>query len=146
MVRQQRHLGVYGFCVRDARLLLIRKARGPYTGLLDLPGGGIAFGEQPEETLRREFLEETGLEVTPASLWTVRSHTLRHTTVEGSLEDLHHIGVLYRVAIPEGETGPLKSEPDGEDSHGAVWVAFHDLHDGELTPFARWAFREDRTL
>lgn len=43
------------------RAVLRRKARGPYLGLLDLPGGSPVPGESPEETLRRELIEERGV-------------------------------------------------------------------------------------
>lgn len=32
-------------------------------GTWEFPGGNIEFGESPEEALKREYLEETGLEV-----------------------------------------------------------------------------------
>ncbi|MGE5672489.1 MAG: NUDIX domain-containing protein, partial [Mycobacterium leprae] len=43
-VRETRN-GAYGVCIVDGRVLVIRKAKGPYKGLYDLPGGGIEFGE-----------------------------------------------------------------------------------------------------
>ena len=42
---------------------LIKKCGGPYDGKLDLPGGTIEFCERPEVALKRELLEETGLEI-----------------------------------------------------------------------------------
>lgn len=62
-MRKERHVGAYGVCLRDGQLLVIRKARGPYTGRFDLPGGGIEFGERPSETVVRECSEETGVQV-----------------------------------------------------------------------------------
>lgn len=36
-----RHLGAYGICYEDGKLLVIRKKGGPYTGRYDLPGGSL---------------------------------------------------------------------------------------------------------
>jgi 8-oxo-dGTP diphosphatase len=53
-------------CVDDeGRILLTRRARPPFEGLWDLPGGFVEEGEHPLDCLRRELLEETGLRVEP---------------------------------------------------------------------------------
>jgi ADP-ribose pyrophosphatase YjhB (NUDIX family) len=53
-------------CVdQHGRLLLVRRAAEVFDGYWDLPGGFVAEGEHPLETLRRELREETGLEVEP---------------------------------------------------------------------------------
>ena len=44
------------------RLLLARRAVEPFLGLWDPPGGFLEEGEHPVDGLRRELLEETGLE------------------------------------------------------------------------------------
>lgn len=49
----------------EGRLLLVRRARDPYGGTWDLPGGFLEEAEHPLDALRRELLEETGLEVDP---------------------------------------------------------------------------------
>ncbi|MGZ9583503.1 NUDIX domain-containing protein [Paenibacillus marinisediminis] len=55
------HLGIYGVLIRDGKILLIQKGRGPHKGKWDLPGGTVEFGEEPYQTLLREFEEETGI-------------------------------------------------------------------------------------
>ena len=54
------HIGVYGICIEDNKLLCIKKARGPYKNRFDLPGGSQKENEGLTETLVREFREETG--------------------------------------------------------------------------------------
>lgn len=49
----------------DGRLLLVRRAKEPFKGRWDIPGGFLEEGEHPLEGLRRELREETGLEVEP---------------------------------------------------------------------------------
>jgi len=49
----------------DGRILLTRRRWEPYAGMWDLPGGFLAEDELPLDCLRRELLEETGLEVEP---------------------------------------------------------------------------------
>ena len=56
---------VQGVLERDGRVLLAKRAIEPRLGYWDLPGGFLEEGEEPLDGLRREFREETGLEVEP---------------------------------------------------------------------------------
>jgi ADP-ribose pyrophosphatase YjhB (NUDIX family) len=49
----------------EGRLLLVRRAGDPYEGTWDLPGGFLEEAEAPLDALRRELLEETGLDIDP---------------------------------------------------------------------------------
>ena len=60
--------GVQGILERDGRVLLARRGREPRLGHWDLPGGFLQESEVPEDGLRREFREETGLEIEPVRL------------------------------------------------------------------------------
>jgi ADP-ribose pyrophosphatase YjhB (NUDIX family) len=56
---------VQGVLERDGHVLLAKRAIEPRLGYWDLPGGFLEEGEDALDGLRREFLEETGLEVEP---------------------------------------------------------------------------------
>lgn len=47
--------------VRGSRVLLVRRARPPYAGTWDVPGGFLEADETPEAALRRELREELGV-------------------------------------------------------------------------------------
>jgi len=63
--------GVQGILERDGRVLLARRAIEPRRGHWDLPGGFLEETEEPTDGLRREFREETGLEVEPVELFRI---------------------------------------------------------------------------
>lgn len=126
------HVGVYGIIINDNRIALIRKARGGYKGKLDLPGGGIEHMERPDEALKREIMEEAGIGIDNYSLLDVTSVNIKWEMEPGLCEDLHHIGILYKVETSDLD---LKTETDGIDSDGADWYQINDLTKEELSPF-----------
>ena len=130
-----RHVGAYGLLEHDGRILLIRKSRGAYRGWLDLPGGGIEFGEDPVAALHREFDEETGLVLTDQTLIAALSNRVCYRTDTGEMEDLHHLGLIYTVTAASHDG--LKEGLDGEDSAGAIWIDRGEVERCDVTPFVR---------
>ena len=57
------YLGINGVCLKENKVLWIKKARGLYKNRFDLPGGSQKTSEGFTETLVREFLEGTGYKV-----------------------------------------------------------------------------------
>lgn len=135
------HFGVYGSIIKDGKILLIKKARGPYTGLYDLPGGSQENGESYFETLTREVMEETGCKVIKADNERFKSIIFSDFTIEsGEKGVLQHEAILYDVEI-EGEP---KTSGDGLDSNGAVWVDISDLTSETATPYALIAAKREK--
>ena len=132
MKRKSTHVGAYGFIIKDDSIALIKKARGGYTGLLDIPGGGIEHDETPIDALERELMEEAGVTVIDAHLLTATSRTFEWKVRDNFIEDLHHIGILYQVEVLEDT---VKEETDGIDSNGCSFYKISDLSKNELTPF-----------
>ncbi len=126
------HVGSYGFIIQDQKIALIKKARGGYKGLLDIPGGGIEHDETPVDALKRELMEEAGVTVQKYKIITATSRTFQWQMEEDIVEDLHHIGILYQVEVLEDT---VKEESDGIDSNGCNYYEIKKLHKKDLTPF-----------
>jgi 8-oxo-dGTP diphosphatase len=61
--------------VKNGKILILKRSSKEdcFQEMWDIPGGRINFGEEPEEALRREVKEETGLEIEvikPVRVWT----------------------------------------------------------------------------
>lgn len=133
------HFGVYGKIIKDGKILLIKKVRGPYTGLYDLPGGSQEQGENYADTLVREIKEETGCEVIKYENECKKSIIFSDFT-KASNENgvLQHDAVLYDAEI----VGEPRNCGDGLDSGGAVWINVDELTDKNATPYALIATRK----
>lgn len=126
------HLGVYGVIKKDNKILVIKKARGPYTGLYDLPGGTPEGDETPEETLAREIKEETNCDITDKTNKRTCIVLFNRFTRESGLTGcLQHTGILFDVAVQ----GDPATTGDGLDSNGAVWVDINTLSKENASPF-----------
>lgn len=132
-------IGVYGVIIHDGKIALIKKARGGYKGLYDLPGGGIERGEEPKETLHRELMEEVGVQVTGEKILAAVSTAFKWDVDDKLIQDLHHIGILYTVDI-EGDK--LKTDADGLDSLGGLWMNIDKIEEKEVSPFTWMALKE----
>jgi NAD+ diphosphatase len=54
---------VIGILVFEGQVAFVRRNRDPFAGWLDLPGGFTDPGESAEQAMRREALEELGIEL-----------------------------------------------------------------------------------
>ena len=61
-------LAVSAAIIRDGKVLIVRRARPPATGVYTLPGGGVEVGETLVEAVVREVREETELVIDPVAL------------------------------------------------------------------------------
>jgi len=61
-------LAVSAAIVRNGKVLVVRRARLPASGVFSLPGGVVEAGETLTEAVVREVREETGLEIEPVAL------------------------------------------------------------------------------
>lgn len=99
----QLRLRACGLLVEDEKILLIAHKGLSDAALMWLPpGGGVAYGERAEECLKREFREETGLEIE------VGEFLFIHEFIR---EPLHAVEIFFRVYKKSGGL-KLGSDPE----------------------------------
>lgn len=121
--RADTRVGAYGYSVHDGALLLTQISdTDPEAGFWTLPGGGLSWGEDPEEALHRELWEETGLKGTVEGLLGIDSLVLPAERRPG-LAALHSIRIVYRVAT----SGTPRVTEAGGSTIRARWVPLDEL-------------------
>ena len=122
-------VAVGAVCVRDGRLLIVRRGRGVAVGRWSLPGGRVEPGETLEAAVRRELLEETGLDVTVGALCGI---------AERISERAHYV-ILDFWATASG------SATAGDDADDVAWVDRDGLTALDLVD-GLWAFLDDHDV
>ena len=136
-MKEYKQLGAYGLVIYEGKILLIKKSGGPYDGKLDLPGGTIEFCERPAIALKRELMEEVGIEVVNYELFDADSVAFEWQFKEDVLVKVHHTGIFYKVLDYKND---IKKEVEvdevNDDSLGADFYEINKLSKDELSAIA----------
>jgi ADP-ribose pyrophosphatase YjhB (NUDIX family) len=117
--------------VDKGRLLMVRRAREPWRGWWDIPGGFLDNGESPSSAVVREVLEETGLEVRPTRLFGLY--------IDKYLEPGEYtLNIYYECAILSGTARPH------DDADAIEWFPVDALPDNVAFPCQRQLLRDWR--
>lgn len=114
----------YAFVFKDGTFLQteLREGERPQRRL-DLPGGHIDEGENPEQTAIRETFEETGVHVKNPKLVAyvkITTHTLKPENSRYPYPIGYMLYYLCELEIEEPFNG-------NEDAHGRVWLPFKEF-------------------
>jgi len=111
-------IGVGAVIVNGSRVLLVRRATEPLKGEWSVPGGMLELGEKLRDGVRREALEETGLEVEPRELLDVCDSIF---TDDQGRTQYHYVLIDYLCRPVSGEASA------GTDVSEVRWAAEEDL-------------------
>jgi 8-oxo-dGTP diphosphatase len=116
-------IGVGAVIVSQGRALLVRRATEPLKGEWSVPGGALELGEKLHDGVRREVLEETGLEIEPQEVLEVFDSIF--SDQQGRTE-YHYVLIDYLCRVAGGEALA------GSDVSEVRWVTVDQLAGMEL--------------
>jgi len=125
-------VGVGGIVISDGRALLVRRGAPPLQGEWSIPGGALEVGETLTEGVRRELLEETGIQVRVLDLIDV----FERINLDPSGKARYHYVVLdYLCEALSGEACA------GSDVTDVAWASADELETYSLTETATRVIR-----
>ncbi len=133
-------LTIRGICEHDNKVLLLKiRSRSSHdANKWEIPGGKVKKCEYFDEALKREYLEETGLEIDIESLHNVVRND--YTACKTS-EEVKSIQLIMKVTCQSDEITISREHGD----YG--WFSWDEIdemiEDGLLTPAVANAFRKD---
>ena len=113
-----------GICIEDGRLLVCR-AKGSATCYL--PGGHVEFGESAREALRREMMEEAGLDVEAGGFRGVAENSFMQKGAPHS-----EVNIVFSMEIPSARG--CAAVESREDWIEFEWVRLDSLGAAGLLP------------
>ena len=131
--------------VRAGDVLLSRLAPSvSTTEMWTLPGGGIDFGEHPDDAVVREVHEETGLTcVLGEPVWIDSAHRVVDRETEPNL--MHSVRIVYDAWVAADAPEPRVIEVGGS-TMDARWIPLVDVESGAVptVPMVRQALAQHR--
>lgn len=126
-------VGAFIFSKDGMVLLGKNKPGGVYEGLWTIPGGGVEEGEDPIAALRREIVEEVGLDISDADIIALPSkhgESVKTDINSGQTTLIKMHFHDYRVTL---NTSASKSELiSGDDFSAARWFSVHELYNLQI--------------
>jgi ribonuclease HI len=121
----KQHVATRALIRKDGKTLLLRRATGREDILAkyELPGGKVAYGEQPDEAIARCIKEATGLATQTTQLFDVLTY------IDHEDRDMQYVFILYLVSLTSNGTKIRLSQ--NYDRY--VWQELSDIQQGELT-------------
>jgi 8-oxo-dGTP pyrophosphatase MutT (NUDIX family) len=115
----------------DGRILFVQHVEGRW----QLPGGAVDPGERPAEAMRRECLEEAGIEVEPIRIAGVfGGPEYRITYANG--DEAGWVVTVFEARIAAGEP-----TPSDDETQAVGWFTLDELDGLELGPSTRVTLR-----
>lgn len=113
---------------QEGKTLLLRRADGrpSIVGRYELPGGKVAYEEQPEDALRRYLHDDAGVHVQTAQLYDAVTY------VDHDDRAIQYVVLVYLVSLAAGHHA---IELSGHYSK-YEWKAFKDIQQDEVTDLA----------
>ncbi len=118
------------FIVNDLdEMLVVRRAKEPAKGTLDLPGGFVDMYETVEEGMCREIKEETGLEVSQSDIvYQFSSPNVYQYSGMG----IHTIDMDFLVPV-HGDPAAIKAiVRASDDAAEALWIPIGQINPAEF--------------
>lgn len=121
----RQRLSVRAIINEDGKALLLRRSNGRATilGKYELPGGKLAYGEQPEDALRRYLHDDAGLHIQSSKLFDAVTY------IDHDDSAIQYGVIVYLVTLAR-QRHPMKLSGNYSKYK---WHSMSNIHQSELT-------------